>query len=226
MLSFSKLFLNLLVIVCLGVAIWDGYILFTHQTSPVLGTVIFLVAIGALVWNVSVLRSHKWRGINPKFKWVFLSLLGVFLVLAFAGVHPLEVYKDNAVSVVGGGVDKITSLVSNAAQDDTGNSKENAPKITGLHGTYTATVSTMGLSGSTAGVKRTAKFSGDTMTVYDEVYGKSVLKYFIPGGLSSGQVIHYTNIATGEKFDARFKYVAEYDCFTIGEGYNSVTYYR
>ena len=81
--SFRKLFLDVLVIVCLGVAIWNGYVLFTHQTDPVWGVVMFLVAIGVLIWNTSVLRSRGWRRKNPKFKWVFLLLLGVFLVYMF-----------------------------------------------------------------------------------------------------------------------------------------------
>lgn len=102
--SARKLFLNLLVIVCLGVAGWTGYQLFVlHELSPVSGSVIFIVDIGVLVWNISVLRSshHRWK--TPSFKLTFFSLLGIALVLAFAGIQPLAEYKDRMLSLIPSG---------------------------------------------------------------------------------------------------------------------------
>ena len=92
-----------------------------------------------------------------------------------------------------------------------------------LHGTYTATVWNYDFGTS---VKQTITFEGDTMTINDKVTGKTICRYFIPGGLESGQVIRYTNVITGEEWTSRFKYSAEYDAFTIGEGPIAITYYR
>lgn len=115
--SFKKLFLDLLVVVCLGVAVWSGYVLFTHQTSPIWGTVILLVDIGVLTWNISVLRNRRWKWRNPKFKWVFLSILIILTVCAFGGVQPLSTYKDNAVSMVKEGIVKLTNLAGTDSYD-------------------------------------------------------------------------------------------------------------
>lgn len=97
--SFKKLFLDLLVVACLGVAVWSGYVLFTHQINPVWGTVILLVDIGVLIWNISVLCNRRWKWRNPKFKWVFLSILVILMVCAFGGVQPLSTYKDKVVGM-------------------------------------------------------------------------------------------------------------------------------
>ncbi len=118
--SIAKLLLSLLIIVCLTVAVWSGYVLFTDKTSPVWGTVIFLVNIGVLIWNISVLRSRRWRWKNPRFKWVFMSILVVFLVCAFAGIQPLSAAKDNALGVVKEGIGKLATLAK---------SKDNSTKI-------------------------------------------------------------------------------------------------
>ena len=54
-----KAFLVLLVMACLAVAGWNGYLLFTNRTDPVIGWMILGVSVGVLVWNVSVLRAHR-----------------------------------------------------------------------------------------------------------------------------------------------------------------------
>ena len=94
-LKIRKLFLNLLVITGLALLLWTGYLLFTHQTDTTLGIVTFLLEVGFLIWIISVLRSPKYRRIKPSFKLVFLPLLGITVVCAFAGLEPLATYKDN-----------------------------------------------------------------------------------------------------------------------------------
>jgi S1-C subfamily serine protease len=107
-----KLFLNLLVIAGFGLAIWTGYILFTHQTTPVKGTVIFLVAVGFSIWVISVIRSRRYRYTKPSFKLVFWSLVGIFLVCAFAGIEPMSTVKDRGISWVGEKWETVTSGIS------------------------------------------------------------------------------------------------------------------
>lgn len=108
-LKICKLFLNLLVITGLGLAAWTGYILFTHQTNPVKGTIIFLASVGFLIWVISVVRSRRYRYAKPSFKLVFFPLLGIALVCAFAGIEPLSSFKDRGISWVGETLETVTS---------------------------------------------------------------------------------------------------------------------
>jgi hypothetical protein len=97
--SIKKLLLDLLAIVCLVAAGWVGYRLFVqHTIDPVPGSIIFIVSIGVLVWNISVLRSYRYRLVNPSFTLIFFSLIGIVLILTFAGVQPFAAYKDAVVS--------------------------------------------------------------------------------------------------------------------------------
>ncbi len=99
--SIRKLFQNLLVIGCLVVAGWVGYQLFVpHSLDPVIGSIIFIVDIGVLIWNVVVLRGYYYKGKHPSFKLVLLLLLVVVLILAFVGIEPLSSYKDSIVDQV------------------------------------------------------------------------------------------------------------------------------
>ena len=95
-----KLFLSLLVIAGLGLATWTGYLLFTHQSDPISGTVTLLLEIGFLIWIISVLRSRKYKRIKPSFKLVFFSVVGITLICAFAGIEPLATYKDTSLDVI------------------------------------------------------------------------------------------------------------------------------
>src|SRR4030042_188618 len=85
-----KLFLSLLVMAGFVDIIYRGYILFTHQISPVLGTILFLVEVGVWIWLVIVLRMPKYRYSKPRFWIVFGAVLGIILVCAFAGIQPLS----------------------------------------------------------------------------------------------------------------------------------------
>jgi len=98
--SVRKLFLSLLVIIGLVLVAQTGYLLFTHQTATVRGTIIFLAGLGFLIWIIPILRSYRYRRRKPSFKLVFFSLLGVVLVCAFAGIEPLTSYKDRTISFV------------------------------------------------------------------------------------------------------------------------------
>lgn len=92
--SVAKFLLCLVVIVGLGVIARTGYLLFTHQTAAVMGTIIFLAEVGFLIWIISLLRSPRYRWRRPSFKLVFWSLLAITFVCAFAGIEPLASYKD------------------------------------------------------------------------------------------------------------------------------------
>lgn len=94
-LSAHKLFLSLLVIAGLVDIMRRGYTLFTHQTDPIKNTIILLVEVGLWFWIVAILRSRRYRYRKPKFKLVFIAVIAITLVCAFAGIEPLSSYKDN-----------------------------------------------------------------------------------------------------------------------------------
>jgi uncharacterized protein YkwD len=114
-LAIRKLFLNLLVIAAFGLAVWTGYILFTHQTTPVKGTIVFLVVVGFLIWFISVVRSRRYRYTKPSFKLVFWALVGICLVCAFAGVEPLSTIKDEGIAWVGEKWETVTTSFQSPA---------------------------------------------------------------------------------------------------------------
>ncbi len=98
--SVEKVLLNLLVIVGSVGAVWFSYIVFTHQTSPVVGVIVLLALIGIIVGLVKVLRSSRYRWRKPGFKLVLACSFGVVVVCAFAGIEPLASYKDTVIDTV------------------------------------------------------------------------------------------------------------------------------
>jgi len=115
-----KLLLSLLVIAGLGLVTWTGYVLFTHQSDPISGTVTLLLEIGFLIWIISVLRSRKYKRIKPSFKLVFFSVVGITLICAFAGIEPLATYKDTSLDVITTQAGKVAEFLKEAgpAQED------------------------------------------------------------------------------------------------------------
>ncbi len=89
----------LLVIVCAGIAAWNAYLLFTDQTDPLTGWIIFAVSVGVLLWNTSVLRAYR-VGVG---RIVAVTLVVILLggtIGAFAGVEPLAGIKNTLASKV------------------------------------------------------------------------------------------------------------------------------
>jgi len=99
-LGIQKLFLSLLVIAGLVDIIRRGYILLTQQTNPMLDTIICLVEVGLWFWVLYILRGRKYRHRQPKFKIVFVAVIAISLVLAFAGLEPLTSYKYKAFTLI------------------------------------------------------------------------------------------------------------------------------
>ena len=92
--SWVRLLVVLVVIAGLVAVPWTGYLLFTHQMDPVIGTITFVVEFGLLIWLVRVLGSSRRMSAKPSFKLVFFSVAGIALVCAFAGIEPLASYKN------------------------------------------------------------------------------------------------------------------------------------
>jgi len=96
----KKAFLILLVIVCLAVAGWNAYLLFTNQTDPLIGWIILAVSIGVLFWNISVLRAYRIGAGSVVAVFVIIALMAM-TVSAFAGIEPFAGIKDSVVSRIG-----------------------------------------------------------------------------------------------------------------------------
>lgn len=96
--SWLKLLIILLVISSMVGAVIIGYLSFTHQLPPIVGAVSFIVIVGLFIWFITMLRKSSMHYHTPSFILVFLSLVGITLVFAFAGVEPLASYKNNMVS--------------------------------------------------------------------------------------------------------------------------------
>ena len=90
-----KFIFSLLVIAGLVDIIRRGYLLFTSQTEPVKGVIIFLVELALWIWIITVLRRRKYKYRQPKFKFVLLAVIFIALVCTFAGIEPLSSYKDD-----------------------------------------------------------------------------------------------------------------------------------
>jgi hypothetical protein len=97
----KKAVLVLLVVVCLAVAGWNGYLLFTNQTDPLIGWVILAVSIGVLVWNISVLRAYRVRAGTVVAVFLVVALIAM-TVSAFAGIEPFAGLKNKVIDSLPG----------------------------------------------------------------------------------------------------------------------------
>ena len=97
----KKAFLILLVIICLGVAVWNAYLLFTNQTDPLIGWIILAISMGVLCWNISVLRAYRIRTGTVVAVFIIIALIAM-TVSAFAGIEPFAEIKDSLVFKVTG----------------------------------------------------------------------------------------------------------------------------
>ncbi len=91
-----RLLLNLCILSLFGLLIWSGVKLFSQElsSSPLFGSLIFLAEFVFFIWMCRVIARNSWR--FPSMKLTMSSLIGLFLVLAFAGVQPASSYKDQA----------------------------------------------------------------------------------------------------------------------------------
>ena len=98
--SWLKLFIILVVISSMVGAVIVGYLAFAHQLPPLIGAASVIIIVGLLIWLITLLRKSSMRYHTPSFILVFLSLLGITLICAFAGVEPLSAYKDNLLNYI------------------------------------------------------------------------------------------------------------------------------
>lgn len=98
----KKLFLNLIVISSEFALIWTGYNAFTQKWEPALGATIFIANI-VVIWVCLSVINRKFRYKKPGLLKTTLTVIGILVICAFAGVQPLSDMKDNM-------LDKIANL--------------------------------------------------------------------------------------------------------------------
>jgi transglutaminase-like putative cysteine protease len=100
-----RLLLNLSILSLLGLLVWSGIKLFSHQLaqSSLVGSLIFLAEFILFIWIWRVVAKNSWRW--PSLKLTVFSLLCLFVIFAFAGVQPLSDYKDNILNKMSSGGD-------------------------------------------------------------------------------------------------------------------------
>jgi hypothetical protein len=96
-----KILLSLCIIVGIIIMVWFGYRVFTHEISPLVGSITFLIGIAFLIFLIWFLR-RKYIWFKPSFKVVTLSVIVIIFVFAFAGVEPFQAFKNNVVDVFSG----------------------------------------------------------------------------------------------------------------------------
>ncbi len=96
----KKFSLFLLLLVCIAVVPYTGYLLYEHRINPLTGGAILLINISALLWNVSLLRKYR-VGFGSLFAiFVFVALI-CSTVCAFAGMEPFAETKQRVIEFVG-----------------------------------------------------------------------------------------------------------------------------
>jgi len=107
-----RLVLNLGILSVFGLLVWSGIRLFSHRIvfSPLVGSIMFISILTFFIylWRVTAKNSWRW----PSMKLTTFSLIGLFVVFAFAGVQPMGLYKDKSFSYIGSIFESSPSPVS------------------------------------------------------------------------------------------------------------------
>jgi len=95
-----RLILNLSILSLFGLLVWSGIKLFSQQfmQNLIVGSLVFLAEFVLFVWLWRVVAKNSWR--RPSMKLTIFSMIIIILVLTFAGVQPMALYKDNVFSAV------------------------------------------------------------------------------------------------------------------------------
>jgi len=95
-----RLFINLSMLLFMGVTIWTGVKLFSMQflQNSLIGSLVFIGELIFLIWLWRIVAKNSWR--KPSMKLTILALLAIGVIFAFAGVQPIAGYKDDALVAV------------------------------------------------------------------------------------------------------------------------------
>jgi uncharacterized protein YkwD len=102
-----RLLLNLSILSLLGLLVWSGIKVFSHQfvQSSLAGGLIFIAEFIFFIWMWRVVAKNSWRW--PSMKLSVFSLICLCVIFAFAGVQPMAGYKDRGFSAISSFFEKI-----------------------------------------------------------------------------------------------------------------------
>jgi hypothetical protein len=94
-----KLLLNISLLSLLGLLIWSGIQLFSHQffKTPLIGSLVFVgeLVFFVIIWKFTAKHGAQW----PSMKLTIFSLIALFFIFAFAGVQPMTDYKNSILGI-------------------------------------------------------------------------------------------------------------------------------
>jgi len=99
----AKLCLNLAILAGLGILVWHGYHLFTHQVDALSGSISLIIGIAIWITIIRLSKSRsrnywlRYKGTKPSFKLTTFSTIAILLILTFAGCQPFAGYKDSLI---------------------------------------------------------------------------------------------------------------------------------
>lgn len=105
----SKFFIRILVLACLLIVVWTGYVFF-HNEATVINGVILVVDIGVLIWNFSVMRKMHIGFGSVVLTGAIIAAIAL-PAMAFANIEPAKSWKDSLLQQT----QSITSVTTNVA---------------------------------------------------------------------------------------------------------------
>jgi len=94
----GKVLLSVFVVMGIADIIRRIYLLSNNGLDTTVSLIILFLEIGFIIWFVHILRSVELRRARPSFKLVTALFIMTVVILAFSGVQPMSIYKDNLVN--------------------------------------------------------------------------------------------------------------------------------
>jgi ribosomal protein L37AE/L43A len=96
-----KTLLVLLMFSSIAFICWATYLLYNGKTNEIQGDILLVVAVGILIWNIYILRKRRVAMINLVLLFLVVVLVGC-VCSAFAGVEPFSTILNNMIQFFSG----------------------------------------------------------------------------------------------------------------------------
>jgi uncharacterized protein YkwD len=96
--SVGKVLLTMSVVTGIADIIRRIYLLSSSGLDTTVSLIILFLEMGFVMWFIHILRSSNLRRARPSFKLVTALFITTVVILAFSGIQPMSMYKDNLVN--------------------------------------------------------------------------------------------------------------------------------
>jgi len=96
--SLGKVLLSMFVVMGIADIIRRIYLLSNNGLDTTVSLIIPFIEIGFMIWFIHILRGTNLRRARPSFKLVTALFITTVVILAFSGVQPMSMYKNNLVN--------------------------------------------------------------------------------------------------------------------------------